>query len=647
VSHRAVPLPSVRGNLGLLPGDPRDVALYLPFHEPAGVLPSDASGNLGDLGAVIDGAKPGDGIFAVAAAAEGWASRGRKFSPGGRTILVGKDAPGRSTLLTRDVSVQAIVTVSAVGSSMPIVTRGLGFPSDASEHCAFGLELGTSGISSAVGVRWHWQAPDGAVRTQTDAPFDVPLGEPVLLTATRRWERSDRVVLRYYVDETLLAEVVSADGEIGGGTTGQTAVGGRRLGLNKWAFFGGVIDQLLVVRYEMAHDEVRATWRRLSMHQPAGVETVRALVPPGAPWTRDPASRIGRRLRLAGQAIGLAVANAEELRATWLPDAADRATLGRWERLCGLAARPLDSLDVRRARVLSFLARENGLSLPALRTALAEPFDLPADQVGIVELSNTITDTFDQLKAERWSAEPVDAWSVADNTLRLSRPQGTDLRWDGRYRAPCLVRTPLESADELAVVARVTAHSVPSDAVAGLMLFNRRSMNALWLGVRSVGGAPHVGYVQYRNGAMSGFFSLLSSALVPLWLGVIRRGPESYDLCVSVTSPETWTVTARVSTGIPDPEYAGFGAVGTDAGIASTLSMSFADFSARTPQARRPFRWFAHRDLSLPGAPDLTGAGLLVRSIRPAHTEATVITSRSLVCDTAGHGCDAGPMGAL
>lgn len=627
----------VYGNIGLL--GPATVLLHLA--EPQGVEPSDAAGNLDDLSAV-----PGTPAPEVV---EAWTGRGRRFTGGG---LVAADLPERDTLLVRDVTVQAILSMvpGDIATTGTIVCRGL--DGDASELYSFGLELVPHGgdVGDPVDLRWLWTDSTGVVRLQAVGTFEHPGDDEfVLLTATRRWESTTRVVVRYYLGETLLAEHVSTHGDIGGGTTGHTSVGARQQGGTWGHAFAGVLDELKITDYEMSGEEVRETYRRLTVHQPAGVAMMRGLIPPGVSWMRDPSSRIGRLMKVAGQALGFVVAKTEELRATWLPDTAYADRLAHWERLRRVVPRPHDSLDRRRARVVAMFRREAGYSLPAVQAALAELFDQEADDVQIVEFENEVTDGFATLETLRWRLEPPAAWSADAGTLRVQRPIAADLR------TPAQALVSLSSGDgEIVVGCKLAAvSSFPAATIVGLALVRFVEGDLLHVGIRADGGGAYRFVMRSRVGGASEEVVLDTldgswSPAAPLWLRIIGDPdvPGRYRIGYSFVGLNVDVHEVTIGDRVESPQWAGPVASSSIA-ISTALDARFDDFVSLTPEGDRPFHWYAYRDPMLPGSPDIRGAQDVVRRMKPAHTHGAAVSSLVARYDDPETGYDREPMGGL
>lgn len=644
----------VPGNIGLRPSSRSNITLRL--GEPDGVLPSDAAGNLFDLAAEA-------GVVAPSQVST-WTGFGRSFRQAAPNGLVSYDQENPDSnlhsLLQRDVTVQAIVALTLAGAAGPqtIICRGANDGTTAENYC-YGLELEEQAAHpGCLEVRWFWQDTAGTIHTEPAGVFASPGdGSCFLLTATRRWEATDRVVTRYYVGGEQIAELVTTDGDISGGTTGHTTLGGRKAAGAWGRFLNADLDELFVYSNELSPEEIRETHRRLSEHQPAGVEMFVGLMPPGAPWYDQPANSIGRLTKIAGQALGQGIAEAERRRALWMPDAATLDNLPDWEELCGLAPGARDSLDARRTALAAYLSRDNGFARSEVQQALSGPLDLEADQIQILEFSNTISDDFSTLAPERWLTGTVGTWSIVAGELELAAAAGLDLRWDPT-RASSYVRMPLPATDGiLAAQLKLSTYwaALPLNTIVGLFAYNRRSNNALWFGVKNVGGVRQLGYQAFVAGALGAFVPLVNPSLdQAYWLQLTSPPSEAgntgrYIFSWSTVGPTTGFTSSATIAGLPtDIEWIGAAAMSTDAALAANLQATFDDLLVRSPHGRRPFGWYAYRDPGLPGAPDMATGNAVARRIKPAHTFASAIESKSVLCDDPELGlCDHGPMGAL
>lgn len=637
----------VPGNIGLRGAG----KLLFRFDEVDGVLPSDLQGNLDDLA-------PDIGNTAAPLSASCWTGPGRAFVAASSRALIAADLPGRDTLMQRDITIQLIVALpTGVGhvAHQTIIARGT-HDGTAGEAYSYGLELFDWDAAGTYGIRFFWEDVGGTIRTDAGVALVIPgNAQFFLVTATRRWDSSTAVVCRYYANELKLGETTSTHGDLAGGTTGHTTVGGRLNGGNWEEFLTATIDEMFVADFEMSFEEVREVYHRLAIHQPAGVAMFAGLTPVGSKWAADPGNRIGRLVKVAGQALGQSIAAAEELRALWLADAIPRETVGRLEKLLGLAPKPRDSLDTRRARCISYMSREEGYSIPAVQLALSEVLALDPADIEIVEFTNVITDNFATLEVERWLAGDVGTWALAGGGLQLTVPNGTDMRWEPT-RAQSFIRTPMSlPSSGFYVSARFGTYALlPVNTMCGIHIHNRRSNNTLWFGVyRDGGGTLHVGWASFVGNVMSAFTALAAAGAAPLWIRLEQRdaAAATYRMSWSATgtTPTSGFTTHDITIAFTDPEWAGFGAVSTDAALATDLTIRVDDFLLRTPNAmNRPNTWYAYRDPGLAGAPDMVGGKLLVKKVKPAHTYAAAIQNKSVLCDDPRDGCcDVGPMGAI
>jgi len=626
--------------------------VLLRFGESGKLQPSDALGNLDDMGT-----EPG---ITAPARVSAWTGFGRRFLQASTNGLVAPDRSGNGTLLQRDVTIQVLLSLTLAGASgaQTLIARGLN-DGTAAERYAYGLELQEqANFPGFVEVRWFWQDETGAVKTQAPGVFRSPGdGVEIMLTATRRWESTSRVVVRYYVADELIAELVSPDGSLSGGTTGRTTIGARKAAGAYGRYLNGVIDELLVTDNEVSPEEIRHTWKRLTEYQPGGVETFAALTPPGSVWAQNLGNDIGKRVKIVGELLGLAVASAEELRALLLPDAAPLELVERWENICELSASPGDSLDVRRTRILSYLARDEGFQLAPLQIALAGPMALDPDRVQILEFTNTITDDFSTgIAAERWFDGGGAIWSTSRGQLQALAPAGADLRVESGATPFLLVSA---EPGRLYVSARLgpgSLSTLPTDAFYGLVLHSRATNDWAWFGIVNSGGVPAVAYRTARAGSPGPFVTLdLPVTDGPSWIRIatpqraVSIDDGRFTLSYSTTGPTTGFVDVRGPSRLgSDWSWAGLAITSLLSPVPSPIAVTFGDFVLHSGDSLRSYLWYAFREMKLAGRPDLVGADRLVKKIKPAYTYAAAISSKSVLCDDARDGlCDLGPMGAL
>lgn len=632
----------VPGNIGLV--SDADTVILLPFTEPTGVFPSDQAGTLEDLEAA-------NVLIPTVDSSVAWASAvSRNFV--GRAFLA-SDKSGKSSLLQRDVSVQAILAFSEATDPSPwsIICRGRGVGVGASEFVAFGVDV-VAQFAAQWYLQFHWMKNDGTAETVASSYFTPPpLNTPTLMTWTRRWVSSTSVVCRFYVGDQLVSENTSIVGDIGGGTSGQTSVGGRRIDPVWGQFLDGWIDDLKVVSREMSHEEIKATWARLIKHQPDGVTALLGQAPPGAVFARADGSDVGRLVKAAGQAVGYATGKAHELRETFLPSTAYKDTIGRWESMVGLQQREQLALDTRRSRAVSRLQVENGYSPPKVQAILASPFAVAAADVNIIEFSPDIADTFTALNDERWRAEPAAAWTIVANEVQLQVLSG-DMRFDPAGALnPYHLRMPIDNEDGLIVQAKLSTYwlALPTDVIVGLFLYNRATNDALWFGIKNVSSVPsrQLGWVALKNGVLGAFNALVNpSTDAAYYLRITRTASGNYLLYWSTVDFIAGT-SAPVIGSITNVQDVGLAAMGPTNPTGSTLTATFDDFLARIPKGKRAFHWYAWRDPVDPGSPDMEAADRIVQTVKPAHTTAAAVLSLSLLCDNDTGLCDHTPLGGV
>lgn len=631
--------------------------LMLPFEESASTAPiGDAAEQLSPL--VVDGTGMPESVDA-------WTGRGRDFVADDSEGVAATDADDGLTLAVRDCSIEWLGTIrSSSGAPWPRCIIARGKSGSAAERVNYRLELHLLAVPANpvhLEARLVWEDIGGTeVSPANGATFLAPDEDvEVYLVATRRVEL-ERVVTRYYLDGALVGEAEEAVGSVGGATTGTTSVGMAWDGA-AWAdFFDGIMDELRVVDYELSPEEVRATWDRMTVHQPNAVAAASSSMPPGSRWGSDPSTRWGKLVRVAGEVVGQGLSQLEELRQNWLPDRAYLGWIERWENLLAASPGPRDSLDVRRGRVVDLLRRSNGFANPQIQDALEEAFDLDAADIELIEFSNQITDDFTTIEEARWM---VDGDWVGDGSLAVNLSDGGSAQWPapgGYERVWCV--TPLSSGrGRLVLQAKIDSYAgnIPSTATVGLFLMNRVSKNALWFGVKNDGGTNKLGYVKNVDGVLSAFTVIQNPAPAePMWLRIMRApttkasedgASTTYSLDWSTTNGVTGFTETVVADLLDDPEWGGFGVHSTASwGASAGLGCEFDDLVLITPRGTRPFHWYAYRDPGLPGSPNMARAHALVLRYRPAHTEAAAIASLEVLCDDPLLGlCDHGPCGGI
>lgn len=588
---------------------------------------------------------------AIVLEADGWVSaRSRLATAGTPTDHRGVDVAGRSQVLTRDVSIQWIgrITPDVAQGDGEIVARGLGGSSG--ERRSWGVTIDTASAYPTLKIALNWETVAGVLSGVT---LTLPASAPTwwtLWTVTRRWESATSVVVRVYAGDALLASGTSTAGAIGGSTAATTVVLGGGDGLS------GYLQQIKVVAREISADELRQTWARLTRWQPEGERAWRALAPPGIGWFARADSVPAQFARIVGQALGFAAAAGHALRETFLPAWASRATIARWERLVAARPGPVDSLDVRRARVVELLSRDNGYSPPAIQELLSESLGLDPADVDVRALAPRVEDDFAAIDSRVWLAQPAAAWTALSGDARAQASIGADIRLEpGALNALTLERA-VEVARDSYVAVRVSAVSLDLDAEAGLILRHGARGDRLLFGLRRTGASDYeLVYQRWRAGAWVDSSAVLvattSSSTVELR---IRLDPAPVALVAAnelVLQLEWddgtgWDELAGV-TFAADWNWAGFYARSLDSALPSAVDARFDKYMSTELRGPRCLRWWVYRDPGLPGSWSLDRARALVRRAKPSHTLAGVVTELDVLCDDVDHGCDVAALGPV
>lgn len=612
--------------------------------------PADAMGNLGDLGIEAGLTMP-----AVVDAALG---RGRQFVSSATTGLLAKDVVAGSTLATRDLSIQVVMSWDLAaqtlsGESGTIYARGRG--GSAAEY--YSAILALDPLSPTTGeVRLHWTVGGGTDFSANGAEFVVPAGF-FMLTTTRRWVNSETVVTRHYLGDRLLLETTTDEGAIDGGTTGTTTIGARHDGT--WQdFFDGTIDELRVVGYELTLEEIASTWQRITYHQPRGYQLVREMHDPGFPIAQDPASRAQRETRMWGHALGYAVAEAENLR-NLLPHRAYGEALTEWETIVKESPKPRDSTDQRRARVVGRMQQNAGVSIPGIGQALEELLDTDASNLEVFSFTHDTVDDFaaagTALNPLRWYYEPAADWTISGNSLRAQADGITASVFTGSVRDWKTARMSIGgNGREVKLLAKITTAALPASGEVGLWVGDRAVGNFLLVGIRNVAGTRTLVSERFKLWVSQGLLAHGTTTGVPHWLrfrwsdddsffGLIDEAPYRLEWS-TVGEGGPWTASGLII-GPNVVQWAGLHLRSPAGGGASDVS--FDDVRTRAPYGDRALRFYVYRDPGLSGSPDILGANNVLQALKQAHTEGAVITSEIALYGDASAGYGGPPMGGI
>lgn len=641
------------GAIGLVD---RGAVIHLRFDEEnATTRPSDAAGNLDELDAgpinTTDMPDLVDGVL----------GRARAFDGVGAGLTARDIDPG-STLLTRDMSIQVVLTwdaaTQAAGDPGFIICRGLGVLGP-TEYVCYGLRIDVVDASSFRGkLRWLWQDLAGAEHLAPGVEVVIPPNQYTMLTATRRWASPTQVELSYYVGDQLLGSETSANGSIGGGTTGATMVGFRAAASDA-NFYAGNIDQLMVIDRELCAEEIEDTWLRLTVYQPRGVQLFKQLMDKDMPISDELDSDAQKEIAMAGIALGFSASRVENLRNNFLPGRAYGSTLEQWEQAVAVTPQPAQDLAARRERVVARFRQKRGVSIDGMGDALSGLVDCDVADLEFLAFSNTIEDDFDTLEAMRWDTLPSANGSWASTAGKAVATVGVTGKYQMEGVAPGWLscRTSVSQSkygdtgrEHVMVKLALGAHLDGFEM--GVFFGDSGRGNWILCGCNDKGaGNVKVNTQTIVDRVAAARVAQVTLVTTPLtvWLHLYETTVSGiWKAAWSTTGPTTGFTTSPDITFPTGVHWAGLYArtLGSATVVAASTA-TFDDFVLFTPFGSRPCNAYVSRDPGLGGTPDLEGAHSVIQGVKHAYTHATIITSKNLLCDNIESGCDRGPMGAL
>lgn len=634
------------GAIGLVD---RSAVVLLRFDEVAQTdHPADSAGALLDMGIETGLLMP--------VIVPGAVGRARQFNSSTTTGLITTDRVPGASLLTRDMSIQAILTWStanqaAYGTEGHLIRRGRGAFAGASEYVCYCLQFETVALPAGQGrLRWRWDDLGGAARTSTGVVFTPPLNAYTMITATRRWVSPTEVVLRYYVGDQLLGEETSVFGAIGGATVGAFGVGSTAQGVGSFGrTFTGALDELMIVDRELCAEEVEATWLRITKYQPLGVALFTDMHDEGFPLPDDPNSDARLDMRMTGITLGMAAAATEELRSNFLPARAYGTTLEQWEELVAASPSPTTSIDERRARVQARMSQRLGSSLDGLRGALTELLGgaLPS-QLEFLAFTNEITDDFTTLNLSRWDVTPVGAFTAASGKARVAPGAGTFLM-NGVTRdwKTCAAAAGGDGRSSH-LIAKLVFTTPQSVGEAGVHFGDWALGNYLLLGLRDNAGSFQIVTESFVANVSQGLVVQATPGSNPaaIWFHLYQTDVNGTWLAAwSTTSATAGYTTSSPITHPTLQNRAGFYLRST--GAIGAAVADFDDLVLRCPFGTRPFNAYVLLDRALGFSPDIPGARSVVNDIKHGFVDGTFITSRNTLYDDPDGGYDDGPMGGI
>ena len=584
----------VPGWIGLLPDEEGTVALITFAEHDAALAPAD------ELGALEGWRVKPDAGLAFPGVTNGYTGPARTFD--GTQGLLAQDPTAR-TLLTRDLTIQALVAwdATAAAGTQTLIARGTG--DTAIEYRCWQLRIATP--APGIGrLAWTWQDRGGTTHIQPGGDFYAVDGY-LLLTATREWAR-DRFLLRYWANDTLLAEADTTDMEVGGGVGGRLTLGCAADGAGGFTeHLTGAIDQLAILDVAVPTEQVRHTYRHLAEHQPRADSALRALQPVGRARTRDPASLVQRHQRLRAAALGVAAARAELSREAGLPQSAYGPRLRAWEAITGMQPRAGDTIQIRRARVVAAVQREAGYTTAALGDTLAPILDTDPAAIQFLQASPLWRGGHD------WAWTPLGEGTVSVSghhiTLRASPGHAAQPRGPVAYAAA--------AADQVTLACSLSAQPDVPIRLSAWSTDNRTAALDLTL---AAGG-------QIRADLGPASVSIPTPATVRLTIhgatATARVGDQVLTHDLGAPLNPAW-----VAFSIPNP-------------VPFAVWITLRDVTVHNPALPLAL----HEHALTAQAADLAGARAQLAEQKPAHVRATVITHPWLRADHGDAGAGIGP----
>jgi hypothetical protein len=617
--------------------------------------PRDSAGGLQDLIAPLN--DPPVTMPPIVGAACG---RGRKFAPSASTAIVAKDRVPGSTMLTGDVSIQAVVSWDAVtqgayGEAGTIMVRGIF--NDAGTGACYGLQISVVDAPSATGrLEMLWNDTAGALHIQTGAEFTLPPGQFTILTATRRWISPTSVVLRYYIGDLLLGEVASSDGSIAGSTTDFSFVGSRFIfgdptdGFRR--LYAGVIDELMVVPRELCQEEIEATWLRVTRYQPLGTQLFIESHDLGFPISDKLDSDVQLDNRMAGHALGFAGAKIEEMRANFLPGRAYGQVLQDWITVTRPPVVAGDSIDTLRQRVLARLRQRRGCSIPGIEDAIGGIVDtLDLTELQYISFSNEISDGFDEILLQRWDVTPAGSWTSVAGQARASLPAGS-YSFDGVVKDWHYMQMPVGAdAKQSHMIAKIMMNTPQSGLETGVFFGDRVAGNYILFGLRDTAGSFQLFRETFVSQVSTGAVNLLgfvSGNPSQLWLHLFQTETDGV-WHIEFSQTDARTGYTQIGGDIAHPTGAQWCGIyaRSIAALAGTATVDSDEAIAYIPFWGRPLVAYVMLDSALGHHPDVAASNAVIAAIKHAFTDAAFITTRSFIADDPDSLTDWTPMGAL
>ena len=484
--------------------------------------------------------------------------------------------------------------------------------------------------STQMRIRAVWNAP--GLASTVGVTFTKPVGE-FQIAVVRQWNSVTDVDVRYFVNGDLIGSENVTDGLISPTTGGVMAFGGNPIGgYSDFMPADTLIDSAQIEDDPVTNEEIRQIYRRFAVHQPSGYKILRAFLPQGTAWSRDPDSNIQKWIAAEGDALGLEIADIERFREDYLPDRAYGGALEDWERITGQVPKPSDTVEQRRARVLGFLRTVLGFPVDEIKTALEPLFGLASADIQIIEFDGLREDDFSTediiaAPSRMWITRVGDGAVVVDTgtpECDFSYGVGDDCRWwqefpvyptqGGPVRETSINAAPGDVVDGAMIIGDLVTTTAATDRFAGLFMRPAQGVDVILWGLR--GNPTDLVHWTADNQGLNVPTVIAAAVAVPVRLAMRFVGVDQYELGRIIAG--AFVVDTTV-TGPLDPKWAGFGAVEIT-NQATAYAGSFQNLQVFEPRSPRAFNYIAVRNPALPGAYDLDSAQAQLDQQSPSHT---------------------------
>jgi len=564
--------------------------------------------------------------------------------------LVGVELTADALRLTRSCTVRAFLKMDVSGATlsapMTLVQRGIR-DGTAAERPVWGIEL-TRTDTAALTMKPIWEEIGGSAPTFTGAILTPYTGEFFEVAIVRRWLSTTSVEVEYYANGILIGEETVSAGNIGDADGGSVSFGCRHDGGTGYEQFlpaGTVIDSVSVESDAMTAEEILQDFWRITVYQPGGGRILRAYMPPGDAYSKEPDSNVQKWIASEGDLLGFVNARAERMREDYFPDRTYTEQLAWWEKITGISPAPSATVGERRGNVLGFLRKTLGFAVGDLQEALellfgyTSPFDTEIIELPAVREDDFSVDDITTPPSSLWRTPDGNGTiSIALNTMSMAITTGDDQRWAiGPLRREIPLSWEIQRYSEPTDASFFTDANATTRVATGTIFghFWRKLDDAVFIGFAPDGGSDHkLVWCEIIGGVLSSVTDLvtgLGGAGTDLFLLTRFVTGTTFGYQVSDVSEASITgVVSTISTNLAAPEWVGVGFLASDGAAAPAGGADYDLTFAKVfePLSARAYNWMAYRDPADAGAYDIDAAQAQIAKQKPAHTIGCAVTDK-------------------